>query len=80
MKPTEALTPEERLEHARLLSDLKLVPELQPEMVAEVLLFRRLEGELRKSPYLRANPRIRELMNRMPGSRNVPRSKLPHRG
>lgn len=77
MLPSEALTSEERVELARLAAALEAKTPLQREALAELLMYRRLQKEIRAMGYLMRNRAVRALLDRMPGSRTVPAAHLP---
>lgn len=75
--PSEVLTLDERVEHAVLMSALIDGEFDTKEMIAEILLWRRLGPAIRRNRYLMNNPEVRALMDRIPGSRHVPAANLP---
>jgi hypothetical protein len=77
--PSEVLTPDEQAEAAYIESAIQAGHTRVREIIAEVLLWRKVQSDVRRNPYLRANPAVKKDLDRMPGSRFVPAAYLPTR-
>ena len=74
---SELLTPDQRLGLEQLLAGIDCDPGIQRECIAELLITRDLLPAIRSSRYLMNNPSVRAIVDRLPGSRTVPRANLP---
>lgn len=75
--PSETLTLDERGELAYILAKLEDGEVKVSEAIAELILWRRVAPSIRRNRYLTANPSVREVLDRIPGSRTVPAAYLP---